>query len=143
MLDTERIYNYRHSHARRVVENAFGILSVRWRIFKKPMEMDRAQVCDTNKACIALHNFLLKRDEQEHSTTCVTPHFVDSERPDGTTTGGEWRLTTCRDNGMLRFGGNRSAVSTRCVRDKFRDYFTSQAGGVPWQNEKTFGVCTV
>ena len=52
-----RIYNYRLSRARRVVENSFGILANRFRVFMTPISLDPAKVENIVIACCCLHNF--------------------------------------------------------------------------------------
>lgn len=60
MSPEERIYNYRVSRARRVVENAFGILASKFRIFEKPITLKLETVNKVVLACCAIHNWLKK-----------------------------------------------------------------------------------
>ncbi len=53
-----RVFNYRLSRARLVVENAFGILSSQWRIYRHLIEVQSDVVERCVKATCVLHNFM-------------------------------------------------------------------------------------
>lgn len=58
----KKIFNYRLSRARRYIECTFGILSNKWRIFHRPLNVDIDLAEMIIKVCCLLHNFVRDRD---------------------------------------------------------------------------------
>ena len=75
----ERIYNYRLSRARRVIENTFGILVARWRFLRSPVELQPTKAVDCILASIALHNWLKTVDTTigPYGTRYCPPKYAD------------------------------------------------------------------
>nr|CAI5846697.1 unnamed protein product [Callosobruchus analis] len=115
----ERIFNYRLSRARRVVENVFGII-----------EPNKAQVIVM--AIVCLHNYLKK--SKTSSNIYIPPGSVDSEEQ-GRRTLGHWRNShnaDCLEN--IRNVPCRATTNAKDIRKEIAEYFTS-TGVVSWQNE--------
>ena len=133
--ESKRVYNYRLSRARRTIENAFGILSAKWRIFRKPIKANIDLVDKITKATVCLHNFLRLTENARYIPT----GFVDSEDSSGHIVPGDWRNVTHEDEGGLtnlpRIRGNRYTFEAGNSRSDFKDYFNSAEGQVPWQLE--------
>ena len=131
-----RIYNYWLSRARRIIENAFGIASSRFRIFHRPIIAKVETVVSITKAVVALHNFLMSTESTGRSTYCP-PGFTDNETGLSLQSG-TWRQENLPNEGLISIshtGSNNYAKSAKDVRDIYKDYFSSAAGAVPWQYE--------
>ncbi|XP_068102756.1 putative nuclease HARBI1 [Hyperolius riggenbachi] len=126
----KRIFNYRVSRARRVVENAFGILAQRFRVFLTAINVDPDKVEVIVKAACTLHNFLRQKNVQRY----CPPTMVDQEDfENGSVVAAEWRAHP----GMVPLHSGSSHNPTyeaKTNRDKYKDYFTG-SGAVTWQDK--------
>ncbi|XP_036340161.1 protein ALP1-like isoform X2 [Rhagoletis pomonella] len=115
---SKKVYNYRHSRARRVSENAFGILCQKSRIYYRKMCLIPKRAENVILATCVLHNFL--RNEAA---------VFENEEP------GDIQLQD-----LVRTGGNfvNSAIQ---VRESFKEYFSSPEGSVVWQNDSAAQGC--
>lgn len=135
--DEKKIFNYRLSRARRMIENTFGIFAARWRIFRRaisagPITADRMLL-----ATMCLHNFLQTKNNEKvplQQRYCY-PQFVDRETVEGLIEG-EWRQQS-EDNmrPIENAGAHRATREAYAMRDTLSEYFTTSAGEVPWQYE--------
>ena len=85
----ERIYNYRISRARRIVENGFGIATSRFRVFHRPMCENVDTTVAVTKAVIAVHNLLMYGRNFDSRSRYCPPDLVDRDKT-GTIQRGSW-----------------------------------------------------
>lgn len=129
----QKIFNYRLSRARRIVENAFGILVSRFRVFERPIAVGIAKVDGIVKAALALHNWL-----KMSSTVKYTPagSFDTEDLNTRRIIPGSWRLQSIETNGLVNLqvnlGSRNYTTSASNVRDEYAEYFSGH-GAVPWQ----------
>lgn len=121
-ITENKIFNYRLSRARRVVENAFGILVNRFRVLESEINLSVEKVEQVTLTCCVLHNFI----KAEDGTDCATKDFGNisniAERH------GDLLLP------LQKAIGNRSTDKAIEVRDIYTKYFNNE-GSVPWQLE--------
>lgn len=123
----EKIFNYRLSRARRVVENAFGMLSNRFRVLQTEINLPVEKVQNIVLATCALHNFI-RQTEPNFSSEVDTENITTV-----TTNPGIWRKHVSLTK-LQNTTSNRSANAAMEVRNQFCKHFNTN-GFVPWQWE--------
>lgn len=126
-----RVYNYRLSRSRRVVENAFGILANRFRVFLTKILLKPRRAEQITLAACALHNFL--RVQSQSSFDSMLDKDNDTT---GSITPGSWRSTD--SNGSWKSltphpSSHRCTDYAADVREEFCAFFNNE-GSVPWQD---------
>ncbi|XP_065194788.1 uncharacterized protein LOC135826078 [Sycon ciliatum] len=126
----KRIFNYRLSRARRIVENAFGILVARWRLFRQPINAKPENVVHFTKACVVLHNFL----QTESSATYCPSGFIDTDVNGRVSEG--FRRIDFKNGGLTditKAASNNFTRHVKTLREQLARFFLSPAGAVSWQ----------
>jgi hypothetical protein len=110
----QRIYNYRLSRARRYIECTFGILTNKWRIFHRPLNVSIDLAEYIVKTCCVLHNFVRQRDGFNYNH--ILSHVFAEE-----------------DEDQIHDPTEARNLGGATIRNAFADYFVSPEGQVPWQ----------
>ena len=75
LTEKQKIFYYHLSRARRTIENSFGILTTRWRIFLTPIKAKFENLESYVPAAVTLHNYL----NQTESLTAIQNEYNDGE----------------------------------------------------------------
>lgn len=118
----QRVFNYRLSRPRRIVEAAFGILTGVWQVLKTTMKTSVTGTIQVTKACICLHNFILMFDENRQQD--VDAACAKINRNSGA---GVYPATH-------QFSSSGEELPN-ATRDHFADFFMT-TGAVPFQWDK-------
>jgi hypothetical protein len=129
----EVIFNYRLSRARRVVENAFGILVNRFRVFRAPILLSPAKAKLVVLATVALHNMLRVKNTTDSQTTSEEVNFGDATEISTETHSSSEPIGALHSIGRCR---GRYTTDAKEMRECLADYF-STTGQVSWQDFAT------
>lgn len=125
----KRIFNYRLSRARNVVENTFGLITARFRILHTAITVQPENAKDIIIAICVLHNFLCRK-----SKSYFNRKTVDSENKitHDIKIDGEWRNNAVELYGFEKKKQTNVLVEAKQTRQEYLDFFNGN-GSVTWQ----------
>jgi hypothetical protein len=129
----KRIFNYKLSRARRVVENAFGIVSSVFPVLRKPMLLEPKKAALVVLTTLYLHNFL--RQSNVSRNIYIPTGTLDYEE-NGQLIQGSWRQDQPPTESFLplRRIPRKSSIGSQEIRNEIAAYFINN-GSVVWQND--------
>lgn len=116
---SKSVYNYRHCRARRTSENGFGILCQYFRVFYTHIAVKPDTATNLVLSACILHNML-----RNYKIPC--PGDLDTF---------DNRLPTKNMVSLTPSNAKRSTFQAFNVRNKFKEFFNSEQGSVPWQDK--------
>ena len=124
----QRIFNYRLSRARRIVENTFGILAHRFQVLLGTMQLQPENATKVVMACVTLHNLMRIRYPNLQNLA------LDVETEDHGVVPGAWRAgLELPEPNPGRHPTNPARVAKN-MRNYLTEYLSSDVGAVPWQD---------
>ena len=124
------------SRARRVVENAFGIMSSRFRVLRTPLLLDHKNAVSVVKAVVTLHNYIIQNCNSDKNYLDQTLLQGDY---DGSLTPASWEQQGATNLTPLRqLAGNRNGrEDAKIQREKMARIMIAD-GLAPWQFKMAF-----
>lgn len=134
--NAKKIFNYRLSRARRLIENIFGILCSQWRIFRLPIDASEEHIKLIIIAAVCLHNFLRQEEEDnpKNERYYCPPNLVDRIE-NGVQIEGEWRRDIRMDAFQPLPSRRAENLFALRIQECLTNYFLNE-GGVPWQQAR-------
>lgn len=124
LTEQQTIYNKRISHARKTIEDCFGIITNRFRIFKTSISVNVEVAKQITAACCCLHNFLVSHNRLNY---LGREYDINDD----------WRNIPFQHNRLENFNLNqRPNVIANELRSFLATFFSSPEGTVAWQNEE-------
>lgn len=118
ITNTQKIFNYRLSRARNVIECSFGLLVAKWRLLKESQSLKIETVETVIMACVCLHNYLLNSEmKMPYNQRRYVPEQVEGNSDEES------------DN-------DEDDSQALLIREELAKYFVSPEGSVPWQNDR-------
>ena len=128
MTHEEKVFNYRISRGRCIVENAFGILGNRFQCLLHTLRQEPRTVENILLACMVLHNIM---------RLCypgLQNAVLDQEDNDHNIIPGAWRDGLNMQDVHNIVGGNRATRAAKRQREYLKHYFSAPVGAVAWQD---------
>ena len=123
--EDQLVFNYRLSRARRISENAFGILVQRWRVFDRRMYLSDENAIKVIQAATVLHNYLTPANVNVETIMAqLNPAAREYDHQAGAL------------RNVNNHRGIRSPTDAKEIRNWYKTYFFSPVGAIPHQMER-------
>ena len=138
-IESNDIFNFFLSQLRIRIEMAFGLLTAKWRVLRKPLEvsLENGNCSKVILSCGILHNFILTEQSEDfknhNQVRKMAEPFSEEEDPDGL---GYWEPTPHKNDLDMDLDHLRQYLQsgTSLLRDRLRDTIRDEGYERPTSN---------